>query len=525
MGRYPGVGLRQVLGDQAAEAGAKKRVRERRSAVETRFRRVGGPVLASAGMLAALGCGNTYRPVVAAINPVGPAAQPQKYAVAISSPSQTPVAGPTVFVGTWNGSTSYTVNQSVSYNGVQYVSLKSGNVGQNPSTASGSWAQLSNGLATIVDFSGDTVLITAALGVNPYYFTVNSAGTTGYTLNSDKTVNSFDISNQLISSEVLETTLLPGSAPANLLPTTSTTYIADPGLNQVDELTGTPPALKQPLPVAANPLWVVGASGSIRNYVLSAGNGTSPGQATAIESGDNTISAVLPVGRNPTYGIMSSDLRRAYVLNKGDNTVSVINTLTNTADPTAPTINVGVAPVWADVVPTQNQLVVANQGTGASNGSVSVISVPLCSASAQPSNPNCDPNNPVDAATFGTVLANIPVGQNPIMIGALADGTQAYVANEGIPGLPCAANGVAVPGVSTTCTISVINLTTDTVTATIPVNGHPVYLAVTTGTPTGKVYVVCNDSQVMTVIETDTNTVDTTIPLQGFGVSVRVTKP
>jgi DNA-binding beta-propeller fold protein YncE len=71
----------------------------------------------------------------------------------------------------------------------------------------------------------------------------------------------------------------------------------------------------------------------------------------------------------------------------------------------------------------------------------------------------------------------------------------------------------------------VVNLTSDTVTATIPIQGHPAYIATSNGTPTGKVYVVCKDSQVMTVIETDTDSVDTTVPLQGYGVSVRVTAP
>src|SRR5690349_11545081 len=42
---------------------------------------IGAVVLASL-----TGCGNTYRPVVTAINPVGPASQPQRYAVAISDP-------------------------------------------------------------------------------------------------------------------------------------------------------------------------------------------------------------------------------------------------------------------------------------------------------------------------------------------------------------------------------------------------------------------------------------------------------
>ena len=426
--------------------------------------------VALAALVGATGCGNTYRPVVSAINPVGPAGQPQKYAVAVSSPSPT-----------------------------------------------------SNGLLTIADFSGDTVLITATLGVNPYFFWMNSSGTTGYTLNSDKTINSFDVSSQLISSQVLETTLLPGSNPVSIFPTGTTTYITDQGLSQILQLTGTPPALKQGLPVAANPVWVVGQNNAVRAYALSQGSGSGPGQAAAIETNDNTISATLPVGRQPVYGVMSNDQRRVYVMNKGDNTVSVINAVSNAPDTAVPTIAVGQAPVWADIVPTLNELVVANQGSGTNSGSVSVVSVPLCSAAALPTNPNCSSTNPVDAATFGTVLATVPVGVNPIMIAALADGTRAYVANAGVKGLPCAANGVAVAGVSTTCTISVVNLTSNTVTATIPINGHPAYIAVTSGTPTGKVYVVCNDSQSMTVIETDTDTVDTTIPLQGFGVSVRVT--
>ena len=40
-----------------------------------------------AAVLFTSGCGNQYRPVVTAINPVGPASQPTKYAIAISNPS------------------------------------------------------------------------------------------------------------------------------------------------------------------------------------------------------------------------------------------------------------------------------------------------------------------------------------------------------------------------------------------------------------------------------------------------------
>ena len=62
-------------------------------------------------------------------------------------------------------------------------------------------------------------------------------------------------------------------------------------------------------------------------------------------------------------------------------------------------------------------------------------------------------NNPIDATGFGALVANIPVGKNPLMVGVLQDGTQAYVINQG------------------DSTVSVINLKTNTVTATIPATG------------------------------------------------------
>jgi hypothetical protein len=526
---------------------------------------------AAAGLAACVGilagCGNTYRPVVATIGLVGPAGQPQKYAIAVSSPSPT-----------------------------------------------------SNGLMTMVDFSGDTVLVTATVGVNPYYLVLNSSGTTGYTLNSDGTLNSFDINTSLISSQVLRSTLLPTSNPVSLFATTASTFVSDPGVNAVDQLVGAPPALKQELPVAAgfSPLYMVGQSGAVRAYAISPSTSGGPGQVTAIENPSSltsspTISTTLPVGRGPVYGVMTLDDRRAFILNQTDGTVTVINAQTNaldqfqdsfhtfqitgfsvagnvvtfqaanslqpgmsvniaglskglflnnqtltvlsaglsssqfeasfsnsnvaftsdsgTAAELTSTVPVGTRPVWADLAAGLNELLVANEGDGVSTpGSVSIIEIPLCSASALQQNPNCDPNNPIDGTAFGQVVATVPVGINPIMVSVLSDYTRAYVANAGNPNLPCAANGIAVAGKSTTCTVSVVNLTSNTVTATIPINGgsplgHPAYIATSAGTPTGKVYVVCKDTQVMTVIETDTDSVDTTVPLQGNGVSVRMTQP
>jgi YVTN family beta-propeller protein len=461
-----------------------------RRAAQVRAAGVAGAALALAALV---GCGNTYRPVVSAINPVGPAGQPNKYVVAISSPA--PVA-------------------------------------------------TTNGLVTIVDFSGDTVLATPSIGVNPYYFNVGPGGNTGYTLNGDKTVNTFDISPSLQTINVLQTTLLPGANPVSVFSEGGVTYLPEPGRSSVAQLNGTPPALKQELPVGANPSYVVGLNGAPRAYALSQGifaagqtvcNSTNaPGTAAAIELTGNTISATLPVGKCPIYGIFSPDARRAFILNQGDGTVTVVNTQTNMLDvfavptatttpaPTTSTIPVGTAPLWADSSPTRSEIVVLNGGTGTTPGSLSIINIPLCSSSVL-NDPNCSSINQVDATGFGQVLATVPVGVNPVVVSVLSDGTRAYVANAGTGTLPCSTTPVA--GVSEACTVSVVNLTTNTVTATIPIAGHPKFLATSNASPTGKVYVVCNDSTAMTVIRTDEDVVSLTIPLQGLGVSVRVTQP
>ena len=174
-------------------------------------RSIAGYIFSAVVLSSLIGCGNTYRPVVSAINPVGPAGQPQKYAVAVASaPNGQP------------------------------------------------------GLMTLVDFAGDTILVTPNVGVNPYYLAVDSGGTTGFTLNGDGTLTSFDISPSLMTNQVLQTTLLPGANPASLFSSAGNTYIAEPGRNSVAVLKGSPPALQQELPVAANPLYVVGVGASRR---------------------------------------------------------------------------------------------------------------------------------------------------------------------------------------------------------------------------------------------------------------------
>ncbi|QMV19861.1 YncE family protein [Granulicella sp. 5B5] len=543
-----------------------------------KHRTVAALALASA-TLGLSACGNQYRPVVSAISPVGPASQPTKYAVAVSNPTSTvdQITGYsiaanviTVYVKTSNPFTAGQVvtlsglptstflngqNLTVLSTGLSTTQFEASFTYVNTAATETGFAALSGslpGLVTFVDFSGDTVVDTPNILANPSYFALNNTGTEAFAINTDGSLNDFATSNpaSLLTSNVVATTLTANSAPVSIsaiTPANGTASIFIPQTNSssVAVLSVASTSLLQTLSVGANPVYVVGADGTPRVYAISQGT-SGNGQVAAIEATSSSslgISTTIPVGATPVYGVMTADTRRAFILNKGSNTVSVINVVNNALDSTTPTINLGAAasngavaapdPVWADLSPTTNQLVVLNQGDGTHAGTLSIIDIPLCTASTQTANPQCNANNPVDGNTFGTITNTVNVGINPQMVSVLRDGTAAYVANQLDSTGTCAAGEGSV---------SVVSLISGTVTATICatsssaatigdntspslVYGHPSTISATTGDPTGKVYVTSPDNQYMTIIYTDSNTVQGHINLQGLGVRVLTTLP
>ena len=94
-----------------------------------------------------------------------------------------------------------------------------------------------------------------------------------------------------------------------------------------------------------------------------------------------------------------------------------------------------------------------------------------------------------------TVTATIPVGNNPFGVSVSPDGSKVYIVNS---------NNVPHAG-----TVSVINTLTNIVIATIAVGGFPIGVAVS---PDGtKVYVTNQDDNTISVINAATNTVTATI--------------
>lgn len=439
----------------------------------------GGATFAVVALFA--GCGSTYRPVVTPVTPSGPSPQPSSYAVVVSSTSTT-----------------------------------------------------TPGVATIIDYSGDTVLAQAPIGNGPLTFTIDEIGGTGYTANSDGTLSNFPISSSLQQKQESYSTLPSTAEPVNLFSPSANLYIPDLNGNNVDLFSGFPQSYKLSIPVAANPFMVVGPSvNSQRIYALSQGSistgmdcNNSPttgpsGFADGIELSSNSVSSNIQVGKCPVFGIESPDAKRLFVLNRGDDTVTVINAQNNTLDactpftsqtgstvychPTLPLslnavkatgitppngttgMTATAGPVYAEYVPALGELVVANYD----GSTISVIDV-------------SEDEYGNDSATFGNTFT-IPVGKNPASVTVLADGTRAYTANQ------------------TDQTVTIVDLSSNAVEKTLPVTGHPRTVVSTQNSLYGKVYVAAPDSPYLTILRTDLDIVDTTILVEGNVVDVRVT--
>jgi hypothetical protein len=437
---------------------------------QNRFFSRGNFAVLTAGIAAALlttGCGVQYRPVISAINPVGPAGQPTKYAVAVSNPNPqdlingysitgnvitVTVSAPNPFV-IGEQATLYGFPASTFLNGQSVTILAAGfsntqfqatltHANVAATTESGIVSLVgSSGLVTFVDFSGDTIISTPSVLTNPNYFTTNGSGSSGYVTNTQGSLNFFSLSNpsNLITSNIGQTTLPVGAVPVTISAispsnATSTLFIPEASSTNptIAALNASTAVLYSQLAVGPNPVYVVGVDGAARVYALSQGTtpGTSTGQVSAIEATSATslaVTATIPVGLTPVYGVMTSDARRAFILNQGSGTISVINVVSNALDTAVPTITIptitstklvdGVAtactaaphPIWAGISPVNSELLVLNQGDGQCPGSLSVINISLCTNSTPVTNPSCLASNPVDATGFGTVIASVPL--------------------------------------------------------------------------------------------------------------------
>jgi DNA-binding beta-propeller fold protein YncE len=446
--------------------------------------------------LGVTGCGNQYRPVVNPIQPTGPSSVPTGYVTVVSQPGFSPI-------------TEDTTSPCI---GTTYA---------NPS------------VLTLLDFSGDSIVAQANGGNGPMTFSMETGGANIYAPNCDGTLSTAQATTTaLLTQDVQNSTMLSGSEPTNTLFANDSLYVTQIGLHGsscvttaaadtgdcVAQMTGSPPGLKQEIPVAPSLINLTGYSTGQRIYAISQGNSTTAassqpawgacanpssvavdGEADAIETASNTISARLPLGICPVFGFMTPDTERVFIMNRGSGTVTVINSQLNALDTTNPnlgpnaTIKVGAGPVYADYYRNGQLLVTANYDSD----TISIIDVSLD-----------DLGN--DSATFGKVLATVPVGLHPVEVAVLQDGSRVYVANQGD-----IAKGIS-------GSVSIVNLTDYTVEKTIPLSSNPHAIGAIYNYPEGKVYVASQNSPYLTIIRTDTDVIGANPEMQGNIVDMHV---
>ena len=468
----------------------------------------GGAALATVALIA--GCGSNYRPVVTPVTPSGPAAQPQSLAVVVSAPSPT-----------------------------------------------------TPGIATVIDYAGDSVLALAPIGPGPLTFTIDETGSNGYTINSDGTLSNFPISQNLQAKQVDYTTVPSTAQLVNLFSPSTGLFAADLSGNEADVFTGFPQSFKLSIPVQSTPVMIVGTGlNSQRFFALSQGNvatgvscTNSPSKAgtngvvNGMEFSTYTVSSAIGLdpynpansaggtqnGVCPVFAVESPDNKRLFVLNRGSDTVTVINSQNNTLNQCTPFVNQSgqtvnchpILPLSLNAVSALSAAYVAagspaNGATGnPPNGTTGMtatagpVYAEYNAATAQLIVANYDGGTISvidvsedeygnDSATFGTTFT-IPVGNNPASVTVLADGSRAYTANQ------------------TDQTVTIVTLSSHTVERTLAVTGHPRTVVSTQNSEQGKVYVASPDSPYLTILRTDLDIVDTTILVEGNIVDVRVT--
>jgi len=272
------------------------------------------------------------------------------------------------------------------------------------------------------------------------------------------------------------------------------------------------------IPVSPSPYELAVTPDQRHVYVADlAGNSVS-----VIATATNTVVATIPVGSSPNGVAVTPNGNFVYVANYASSgTLSVISTATNTV---VQTITVGPFPFLPKVTPDGSLVYVSNQ-----NNTISVIDTSTNRVTGTVSIPAptglaFTPNgafayvgeyfSPGSMAVLGipgnTLVTTIPLGANttdPIKVAVNPGGTLAYVANLG------------------SSNVSVIDTASNTVIATVPVGNEPYGIAV--ATDGSLVYVGNLLDSTISVINTSTNTVVATVPVPAgvTGIAMASTPP
>jgi YVTN family beta-propeller protein len=254
-------------------------------------------------------------------------------------------------------------------------------------------------------------------------------------------------------------------------PATHTAYVANAGFDQasvsvIDEATNTVTAT---IPVGSQP-YAVGVDPWTRTVYVA---NSASHDVSVIDEASNTVTATIPVGAGPWLVAVDPAARTVYVANVDDDTVSVIDAATNIVTATIPLG--GVEPWGLAVDPVTRSVYVAD----AAEDTVSVID---------------EETNTVTATISGVT----PLG-NPNTFNGLFLQQMAVDPTTGVVYVTDPSNDA----------VSMIDVTTNTVTGSIPVGSDPVAMAVDPTTHTA--YVTNNGDGTVSVISAALPTPVTTV--------------
>jgi YVTN family beta-propeller protein len=318
--------------------------------------------------------------------------------------------------------------------------------------------------------------------------------------------------------------LLPRVAHASTSPRL---YVSNSDGNNVSVIDPATSQTITTIPVGATPRTVVAHGNHV--YVANVGGHS----VSVIDTTTNSVTATIPVGTAPERIALNPDGSRLYVgdMDTSTNTVVVIDTATNTIL-TRLTSGFSI-PQGLAINPAGTRLYVANNNC--CSGAPGYVSV-------------------LDTSNYSTI-ATIQVGLEPTHIAFTPDGTKAYVTNNGGQSLggtvsvidtgtntvtntittgTTPGTGPYVVAVNSTGTrayvlntyywagtngkVSVIDTSTDSIVATVPVGYTPEFVALSLDD--SKLYVPNAASNTLSVIDAATNTVVGSIPVGNFPFGV-----
>ena len=182
-------------------------------------------------------------------------------------------------------------------------------------------------------------------------------------------------------------------------------------------VTGKIPAYPAQNGLGANPVSATASPDGAWIFIVTQGDGVSPGALDIMQSGQAciagicTVAAQVPLGVGPTFSVVDPILNRLYVANTGDNTVSVfdasnVNPAGSTPIPLLATVPVGTRPIGITPLVNSTNFYVANAGSN----DVTVVS----------------------ASSFSPLTTvPLPAGANPVFITSDPTSSKVYVADQG----------------------------------------------------------------------------------------------